>query len=86
MNKLDETAGSLRKIADALSYHGAYVDHEIKAMASGLTDVILNIEKFVDENKGHSTDSSLRDAMNLCASMLGACSELRERKRDEHYS
>ena len=62
--------------------------HEIDAMVSGLTDVILNLETFVKENKGHSTDSSLRDAMNLCASMLGAicaareCGELRS-ERDE---
>ena len=56
--------------------------HEIDAMVSGLTDVILNIERFVNENKGHSTDSSLRDAMNLCASMLVACNELRS-ERDE---
>ena len=53
-------------------------EHELDAMMSGLTDVILNIERFVNENKHHMLDANLRDAMNLAASMLGACNQLKE--------
>ena len=51
--------------------------HEIDAMIHGLTDVILNIERFVNENKHHTLNADLRDAMNLAASMLGTCVEFR---------
>ena len=53
-------------------------EHELDAMMDGLTDVILNIERFVNENKHHALDSNLRDAMNLTASMLGACNQLKK--------
>ena len=53
-------------------------EHELDAMMSGLTDVILNIERFVNENKHHMLDANLRDAMNLAASMLGACNQLKK--------
>lgn len=55
------------------------MQHEIDAMMSGLTDVILNLERFANENKHHMLDVNLRDAMNLTASMLGACNEVKER-------
>tara|TARA_R110000744_G_scaffold12620_1_gene37428 strand:- start:123 stop:329 length:207 start_codon:yes stop_codon:yes gene_type:complete len=53
-------------------------EHEVDAMINGLTEVILNLERFANENKHHMLDANLRDAMNLTASMLGACSELKE--------
>ena len=53
-------------------------EHELAAMMDGLTDVILNIERFVNTNKRHALDSNLRDAMNLTASMLGTCNKLRK--------
>lgn len=53
-------------------------EHELDAMMSGLNDVILNIERFVNENKHHMLDANLRDAMNLTASMLGACNQLKD--------
>tara|TARA_R110002110_G_scaffold292886_1_gene506903 strand:- start:1192 stop:1365 length:174 start_codon:yes stop_codon:yes gene_type:complete len=53
-------------------------EHELDAMMDGLTDVILNIERFVNENKHHMLDANLRDAMNLTASVLGTCNQLKK--------
>lgn len=53
-------------------------EHELDAMMHGLTEVILNIERFVNENKHHMLDANLRDAMNLTASVLGACNQLKK--------
>jgi len=46
-------------------------EREVDEMISRLTRVILNLERFVNENEKSNTDGSLREAMNLTAAALG---------------
>lgn len=58
--------------------HQTEIDQkDVESMACKLTDAILHIENFVRENGQHSTDANLRDAMNLTASALGTCHDLK---------